>query len=59
MTDDQETRWWQAVDDGCRFLVHGLMVTLTWPVWLLGKMVRRKRTNPLPQAPRLTSQGEG
>lgn len=44
MTDDQETRWWQAVDDGTRFFVHGLMVLLTWSIWLLGKLAQRHTT---------------
>lgn len=40
MTDDQETAWWETVDDGCRIFVHALLIALTWPLWLLGTFAR-------------------
>ena len=44
MTDEQEGCWWDAVDDGCRILVHALMIVLTWPVWLLGTLAQAIET---------------
>lgn len=40
MTDDQESAWWSAVEDGCRIIVHALLISITWPLWMLGSLSR-------------------